>query len=94
LFIVILCLDKINGAYVLQPESISADRPVYKQREAGLFLWFHQGRGAWVISDFVGHAVPYAFAEDPCQHPGECFNNRHLSLLALPFRLTRCAAQF
>ncbi|EGD72968.1 hypothetical protein PTSG_11470 [Salpingoeca rosetta] len=61
---------KINGVYDRQVDEVSASRPVYRHRDNGLYLWFHEGRRAWLISDLVRHPAPYAYAEDAAVNPG------------------------
>ena len=43
---------------------------MYKQKEHGLYMYFHAQRGSWVIADAVGHPAPYAFVDDFANAPG------------------------
>jgi hypothetical protein len=48
-------------------------RPLYREAETGLFLYFHDVRGAWAIGDTIGSSAPYAFVDDRAGTPGMMF---------------------
>ncbi len=45
-------------------------RPIYREHERGLYLFFHEGRGAWAMGDAIGSSAPYAFVDDRAATPG------------------------
>eukprot|EP00049_Salpingoeca_infusionum_P001776 m.50921 g.50921 ORF g.50921 m.50921 type:complete len:468 (-) comp11196_c0_seq1:93-1496(-) len=63
----------INGVYAVQREVFNG-RLTFKQQHRGLYLFFHSGRGAWVIADALGHPAPYAFVDDDAYFPGDIEN--------------------
>ena len=62
-------LAQINGSYLEQPYKEGA-RPVYKNGDTDLFLYYHADRGSWCIGETIGSSAPFAYVDDQAESPG------------------------
>lgn len=55
--------------YIRQRE-LFGNKALFRHYEAGLYLYYHVGRGAWTIADEAGGTCPYAFIDSKADTPG------------------------
>jgi Ca2+-binding EF-hand superfamily protein len=61
----------INGLYTTVDSESYDQRPIYKQRDNGLYMYYHSGRGAWAIADAVGSHAPTAYVPADAPTPDQ-----------------------